>query len=214
MKILLVGSTGLVGSEVLKILLSDARVKSVVTPVRKKMELSHPQLIQKVIDFDQLQQDSQIWGVDVVICTLGTTIKIAKTKENFKKVDLTYPVEVAKLCHQFGARHFILNSAMGANAKSKIFYNQVKGEAELAIQQIGYSQVTLVRPGLIGGERKEFRLGEQIAHYVLSFLDPILPAKMKINPAQKIAQKICEQAFIEKPGIQIVEADQMTEGKA
>ena len=212
MKILLVGSTGLVGSEVLKILLTDTRISSVVTPVRKKTSnIEHAKLYQPVIDFDQLPADSKIWSADVVICTLGTTIKIAKTKENFKKVDLTYPIEVAKLGKQFGARHYILNSAMGANSQSKIFYNKVKGETEEALQKLGFSQLTIVRPGLIGGDRQEYRMGEQIAHKILSLLDPILPEKMKINPSSKIAQKICEQIFVQATGVKIIEADQMAE---
>ena len=212
MKILLVGSTGLVGSEVLNILMTDTRISSVVAPLRKKSSNNeYSNLYQPVIDFDQLPADPKIWSADVVICTLGTTIKIAKTKENFKKVDFTYPIEIAKICKQFGARHYILNSAMGAHPQSKIFYNKVKGETEAALQQLGFSQLTIVRPGLIGGDRPEFRMGEQIAHKILTLLDPVLPEKMKINPATKIAQKICEQIFEQEPGVKIIEADQMTD---
>lgn len=98
---------------------------------------------------------------------------------------------------------------MGANCHSKIFYNKVKGEVEEAIQSIGFESLTILRPGLIGGERKNFRLGEELAKKTITIFQPLLPKKFWINPANRIASKIVEAIFSNKKGISIVNSEEM-----
>ncbi len=209
MKVLIVGSSGLVGSNTLSLLLNDTRVSSVVALVRKNNGIQHSKLVNKIVDFNNLPEDEDVWKVDVIICTLGTTIKEAQSKDNFRLVDYEYPVKCAKLGKKFGVKHYILNSAMGANSNSKFFYNKVKGEVEEAIQSIGFESLTILRPGLIGGERKNFRFGEELAKKTIAIFQPILPKKFWINPATRIASKIVEAIFSNKKGISIINSEEM-----
>ncbi|MGO1190772.1 hypothetical protein [Vibrio casei] len=135
-----------------------------------------------------------------MICTLGTTIKDSGSKAAFKRVDHDYPLMVANLTHQYGASTYVLNSAIGANENSKIFYNQVKGELERDLQAIGFNSLTLVQPGLIGGKRDEFRLGEQILAITLTVFNPILPKRWRISPADNIAKALLDSVIDSKSG--------------
>jgi uncharacterized protein YbjT (DUF2867 family) len=204
MKVMLVGATGLVGGQVLRQLLDDARCDAVVAPTRRALRLSNPALLNPVVDFDQLPADAGWWAVDAVICALGSTIKQAGSREAFARIDHDYPLQVAEQARANGAHAFVLNSAMGANAASRIFYNQVKGRLEQDLRALVYPSLTLVRPGLIGGERTERRTGEHLASLVLGALGPVLPRAWRINPAGRIAATMVEAALAPRPGVHVI----------
>jgi uncharacterized protein YbjT (DUF2867 family) len=208
MKLLLVGATGLVGREVLRLALSDARVSQVVAPVRKPLP-AHPKLEAPLVDFDRLPPDAPWWRMDAVICTLGTTMKAAGTRQAFRRVDHDYPLAVARLALAAGTRTYALNSAAGANAGSRIFYNRVKGELERDLEALGFRSLTHVRPGLIGGERDEARAGEGAALRLLRVLGPVLPRRWRINPAPRIAAALLEAALAAAPGVHVVASEQL-----
>ncbi|MGK5040515.1 NAD-dependent dehydratase [Janthinobacterium sp. GB1R12] len=208
MKLLLVGATGLVGREVLRLALSDARVSQVVAPVRKPLP-AHPKLDAPLVDFDRLPPDAPWWQVDAVICTLGTTMKLAGTRQLFRRVDHDYPLAVARLALAAGTRTYALNSAAGANAGSRIFYNRVKGELERDLEALGFRSLTYVRPGLIGGERDEARAGEGAALRLLRVLGPVLPRRWRINPAPRIAAALLEAALAAAPGVHVVASEDL-----
>ena len=208
MKLLLVGATGLVGREVLRLALSDARVSQVVAPVRKPLP-AHPKLDAPLVDFDRLPPDAPWWQVDAVICTLGTTMKVAGTRQAFSRVDHDYPLAVARLALAAGTRAYALNSAAGANPGSRIFYNRVKGELERDLEALGFASLTYVRPGLIGGERDVTRAGEGAALRLLRVLGPVLPRRWRINPAPRIAGALLEAALAAAPGVHVVGSEQL-----
>lgn len=208
MKLLLVGATGLVGREVLRLALMDARVSRVVAPVRQPLP-PHSKLDAPLIDFDRLPPDASWWQADAVICTLGTTMKVAGTRQAFRRVDHDYPLAVARLALAAGAPAYALNSAAGANAASRIFYNRVKGELERDLQALGFASLTHVRPGLIGGERAVARAGEGAALRVLRVLGPVLPRRWRINPAPRIAGALLEAAIRAAPGVHVVTSEQL-----
>ncbi|MBE4910620.1 NAD(P)H-binding protein [Bacillus luteolus] len=166
---LLVGATGLVGNELVKYLLHSNEYKRVTILVRGDYPVKHPNLVVKKVNFDESPWDN-LEAVDDIFCCLGTTIKKAKTKENFLKVDLQYPIELAKWGAENGAKQYLVVSAMGANSKSKIFYNQVKGKLEEGLKGIGLPHVHIFRPSLLLGNRNEFRLGEKAGEYVMKFV--------------------------------------------
>lgn len=161
---LILGASGLVGQEVVKLLLQDNSYDQVILIVRRRLALEHPKCEQVVIaDFDQLKDLAPYFQVTNVFCCLGTTIKLAKSKDAFRKVDYEYPIVAAQLAAQYDVHRFLIISAMGANPKSSIFYNRVKGEVEEALQKLNMKAVHIFRPSLLLGEREEFRLGEKIA---------------------------------------------------
>lgn len=204
MNLLHVGSTGLVGRHVLDLALEDPRVRTLVAPVRRPLQLRHRKLLAPVIDFDALPVDAPWWRADAVICTLGTTMHRAGSKEAFRKVDLGYPLAVARLAREHGTQVFALNSAIGADAGSAIFYNRVKGELEHDLEALGFRSLTLVRPGLIGGRREDTRPGEERAGRLIRVLGPLVPRRWRINPAEKIAARLLEAAVEGAPGTHVV----------
>ncbi len=208
MKLLLVGSSGLVGSHVLEMALADPKVTSVVAPTRRPLP-AHPKLQAPVVDFDALPQDAPWWQADAVICTLGTTMRSAGSQDAFRRVDHDYPLAVARLARRHGTPCHVLNSALGADADARFFYNRVKGELERDLASLGFASLTHVRPGLIGGQRQERRLGERVSGVVLALLGPVLPRRWRINPAPRIAHALIEAALQARPGVHIVSSDQL-----
>ena len=195
MKLLLVGATGLVGREVLRLALADTRVSTVVAPVRKALP-PHAKLHAPLVDFDQLPPDAPWWQAHAVICTLGTTMKVAGTRQAFLRVDHDYPLAVARLALAAGTRTYALNSAAGANAASRIFYNRVKGELEDALSELDYESVCVAQPSLLAGERGEFRLAERLG-LALGFL---MPERFKPVQAAQVAAGLLAVARDERPG--------------
>jgi uncharacterized protein YbjT (DUF2867 family) len=205
-RILIAGATGLVGRLVLDKTLADARISRVMAPTRRRLA-AHPKLDNPLVDFDHLPNDADWWRVDGVICALGTTRAKAGSDAAFRTVDYDYPLAVARLAHRHGATRFALNSSLGADAASRLLYPRTKGEIEAAIKAIGFASLTIVRPGLIGGDRDEFRLGERIAAVVLGALGPLLPRRYRISPADNIADALVEAAVAGPSGVHLIEAE-------
>lgn len=206
MRVMLLGATGLVGGQVLPLLLGDRRCSSVVAPTRRALPASAAGLCNPVLDFAALP-DSPAWAqVDAVICALGSTRAQAGSRDAFYRIDHDYPLAFARMARAQGARTFVLNSAAGASARSSFFYNRVKGELEDDLRGLGFPSLTLVRPGLIGGQRSEVRRGEHAAAKVLGVLGPLLPRGWRINPAANIAAALVAAALAAQPGVHVVPA--------
>ncbi len=208
MKILLLGATGLVGSATLALALRDPRVSAVMAPTRSALP-PHPKLTAPIVDFDRLDPDAAWWQADAVICALGTTMGVAGSQAAFRRVDHDYPLAFARLARRHGTPTYVLNSAAGADAGSRFFYNRVKGALERDLQQEGFTSLTFVRPGLIGGKRTELRLAERVFAAVLTLAGPLLPRRWRINPAANIARALLMAALDPQPGRHIVTADQL-----
>lgn len=207
MKLLLVGATGLVGRHVLEVALADARVDQVIVVARRPLS-PHPKMRALEVDFDHLPDTADWWHADAVICTLGTTMRAA-SQAAFRRVDHDYPLAVARLAHRHGTPAYVLNSALGADPASRIFYNRVKGEVEQALAGVGFASLTYVRPGLIGGSRDEFRFGERLLVSALNVARPVLPAKWRVNPASRIARAMLDAAIDARPGVQVIASNQL-----
>ena len=203
MRLILAGATGLVGRHVLARALADPRVTHVVAPTRRPLP-AHPNLDAPLVDFDALPADAAWWRADAVICALGTTMKTAGSRDAFRRVDHDYPLAIADLARRHGTPVYVLNSAMGADAQSRVFYNRVKGELESALRTRGFASLRLVRPGLIGGDRDERRLGETLATHLLRTLHPLLPTKWRINPAERIADALLRAALDPPAGVHVI----------
>lgn len=208
--ILLVGATGLVGRHVMERALADGRVDRLVAPTRRPLP-SHPKLFNPLVDFQCLPGDADWWSVDGAICALGTTRAKAgwatlEYARAIRTVDHDYPLAVARLVRGRDAACFALTSTMGANAGSRFLYTRTKGELEERLKELRFPSLTLVRPGLIGGQRDDARATERIAGAILGTLAPLLPRHFRINPAERIAEVLTDAAVEGPPGCQVVEA--------
>jgi uncharacterized protein YbjT (DUF2867 family) len=190
---LIVGSTGLIGSQLLDLLLEDVNYSSIVAVTRRRLEVSNPKLVNVICELNQLADHSQELKADDVFCCLGTTIKKAKSKEAFRTVDFEAPLALAKITKKQGAKRFLLISALGANKNSSIFYNRVKGEVEEAVQQEGYTECHIFRPSLLLGPRKEHRSGEEAGKVFDKVFGWLIPLKYRPIESIKVARAM--QAF-------------------
>ena len=204
-RVLLAGATGLVGRECLTLLTADPAVVEVVALVRRPPEavaVHHRKLRFEQVDFEQLGLHRRLLQVDQVICALGTTIRKAGSREAFRRVDFDYPLAIARLARQQGARHFLLVSAAGASSASRVFYSRVKGELEEAIATLGYPSLTIVRPSLLLGDRDEFRLGEEVGKR----LGWLVPAAWKPVHPRDVAAALVGAAREDRPGQRVIES--------
>lgn len=201
--VLLAGATGLVGGECLRLLSADNSVKEIRAAVRRPLssKLRLPKVSEQVIDFDNMDASPQTFKVDQVFCALGTTIRTAGSKEAFRLVDYHYPLMIARLALERGAQHYLLVSAIGAGAGSRIFYNRVKGELEEAVMKLGFRSVTIARPSLLLGERAEYRAGEEMGKR----LGWLFPKKWRPVQAARVATALVESSKVNSAGVRILE---------
>jgi uncharacterized protein YbjT (DUF2867 family) len=207
---LVLGASGLVGNYLLFKLLHSDRYGRVVSLVRRPLHYSHPKLEERVVDFDRLTPDDV--RADDVFCCLGTTIRQAGSQEAFRKVDYEYPLAVGRLARETGASQYLLVSALGADAKSGIFYSRTKGELEEELKRLDFNGLHIFRPSLLLGKRKQFRLGEE-AGKVLNFLFTpftyLIPplAKYRGVQAGKVATAMLEIAKQDVTGVHVYTSD-------
>lgn len=211
-KALIVGSTGLVGKALLQILLDADEYEEVIALVRSKQQINHPKLRMVVTDFDKLQTMKEYFKVDDVYCCLGTTIKKAKTQEAMLKVDQEYPLTVAKLASEKGAKQFAIITAMGADPNSTIFYSRMKGEVEKQLVTIPFRSIHIFRPSLLLGNRTEFRLGESVGAIFMKGLGFLLIGPFKKFKAIKdvtVATAMYKAMQIEQVGVNIYPSEKI-----
>ena len=158
---LLAGATGLVGGHCLRLLLDQGHYARVVALVRRRLDVEHARLEQRIVDFDRLEGGEPIEAADVY-CALGATIRKAGSQEAFRRVDHTYPKALAELAAKGGARRFILVSSVGADPGAGSFYLRVKGELERDVSVLPFEAVHILRPSFLLGDRGERRTGEAI----------------------------------------------------
>jgi uncharacterized protein YbjT (DUF2867 family) len=190
---MILGSTGLVGSHLLNLLLDDDRYEQVKVFVRRPVGFDHPKLIQYVIDFDHPEEWKELVTGDELFSCLGTTIKTAGSREAQYKVDYTYQCRVAKTASEHGVSTYVLVSTYGADSRSKFFFPRVKGELDRDVRKLPFQTVIIIKPSVIVGERQEKRLGESLAAVLGNLLTPLIPPLKKYQP---IHASIVAQAMI------------------
>lgn len=204
---LIAGASGLVGSHLLALLLSGDRYEKVIAITRKPLP-EHPRLVQLTFDMTA-RTNYATCHADDVYCCLGTTIAVAGSKENFRKVDFVYPSIMANAMLANGASQYLLVSALGANKSSSIFYNRVKGEVEDEITHLGYRTVHIFRPSLLLGTRTEKRSGEDAAKIFYKLFGMLIPKKYKGIDAAKVAKAMVHCAALDQSGVHVHESGEM-----
>ncbi|MGV3623625.1 MAG: NAD(P)H-binding protein [Archangium sp.] len=180
---IVIGSTGLVGKQLVDLLLEDARFDRVVSFVRRTSGRTHAKLEEHVVDFRAPEAWADTVRGDVLFSALGTTIKQAGSKEAQYEVDYTFQFRTAQAAAKNGVPAYVLVSSTSANANSSVFYSRIKGELERDTQKLGFTSMTFVRPGLLGGDRENPRAGERFAESVLSVIG-WLPGLMNVKTIQ------------------------------
>lgn len=205
---LLAGTTGLIGKQVLQLLLESAEYSKVIALTRHDLP-GHPKLTQVKIELATIPEKADALKADDVFCCLGTTMAKAGSKEKFRQVDFYYPFLLARTTKGIGAKKYMLVSALGANKNSTIFYNEVKGELEEAISAIGFDAVHILRPSLLLGPREEKRSAEDAAKVFYKIFSFLMPAKYKAIESLKVAKAMIHFAALDKRGIFIHESQEL-----
>ncbi len=202
--ITVIGSTGLIGLEFLKgIEAGDYRGVTAISR-RNIPNLSRKPFIKQALhDFSNLEDMRAELKSEVVVCTLGTTIKTAGSQERFFEIDHNIPLEVAKIAREEGCERFILVSSIGADARSRVFYSRVKGKLEDALKEVGFSRLDILRPSMLLGDRGEKRPGEFIGKLIMQPIAFLIPWKYKPIPSTTLAGKIAELIDLDEPGTYI-----------
>ncbi|MCF8380967.1 MAG: NAD-dependent epimerase/dehydratase family protein [Bacteroidales bacterium] len=172
---LLIGATGLVGSNLLKELLLDDTFSRVKIFSRRTTGISHDKLEEIIIDFDHIEKIKNEISGDVLFSCLGTTLKQAGSKKNQYKVDFKYQFEFAKYASENKVPDYLLVSSTSAHPRSLIFYSRMKGELEEAVKKLHFSKISILQPSVLSGERKEKRTGEKFGEITINFLGKIFP---------------------------------------
>lgn len=209
---IIIGATGLVGNELLNQLISDNSFEKIKAFVRKPLNIAHSKIEQHIVDFDDEATYLGLVKGDVLFCCLGTTIKTAGSQPAFKKVDFEYPIAFGKVAKQNGVETYVLISALGANKSSSNFYMKTKGEVENELSQLNFNSLIIVRPSMLLGNRKEFRLGELIGKVVMKslfflFVGPF--KKYMAIEAADVAKAMLHLAKQQKHGITIADSGQL-----
>lgn len=201
--VLLLGATGLVGGECLRLLQAHEAFGRIVVLTRRPLDagLLGAKAEHHVVNFEHLTSASRLFAVDQIICALGTTMKQAGSRRAFRTVDLLYPLTAAHLGVEKRVSHFLVVSALGADPRSVIFYNRIKGELEKGLNALPFRSLTIARPSVLVGKREQPRTGERIAAGI-SFLTP--PWIRPIG-ATDVATAIVHQAWLDEPGRRVLE---------
>lgn len=214
MTALVVGAAGLVGGELLRLLLAAPEYDGLIVWGRRPCGIVHEKLQEVMIDFDALPQYVIPESVQQVFCCLGTTIKKAKSQAAFRQVDLEYPLLLAEKAKAAGVKQFLIISAAGAAVNSLFFYGRVKGELEEKLKKLQLPGLHIFQPTLLLGERKEFRLGERVLAAVLSLIPfALLGPLQRLQPiaAKTVAAAMLQAAIADQPGVHVYSAADMVD---
>lgn len=203
---LVAGGTGLIGNQLLQMLLASDRYDQVKAITRTDLPMNHAKLVQIKVDFRRLDDFKDALTADDVFCCLGTTMAKARSEKKFREVDYDYPMALASLSLAQGAKQFLLVSALGANKQSSIFYNLVKGQLEEAVTKLEFRTIHIFRPSLLLGPRAEHRSAEEAAKFFYKIFGSLIPAKYKAIGADKVAKAMIHFATQEERGIWIHES--------
>jgi uncharacterized protein YbjT (DUF2867 family) len=200
---IIAGTSGLIGTALLPMLLDNPQYEKVISLGRRTLPIQHPKLQQMVVDFGDLSAFN--FPCHDVYCCLGTTIRIAKTKERFFQVDHDYPLELAKATLRNGAESFCLVSATASDEKSRLFYSRVKGKLENELKTMDFKRLVILRPSMLLGPRKEFRMAEWISKQIMSLFSWLIPARYKAVKDTQVARTLMEHCIQGAAGIHILE---------
>jgi uncharacterized protein YbjT (DUF2867 family) len=201
---IVIGATGLVGTQLVRLLLTDNYFRKVIVFVRRSMQIRDDKLEEHLIDFDKPETWQHLVKGDVLFSTLGTTIKQAGSQQAQYRIDYFYQYQFAQAAAHNDVPVYVLVSSAGANPDAVIFYSRMKGELEKDVKQLKFSSINIIQPGLLAGERKETRRGEKVGYLLLQALNKIgLFKKYRPIDAAIVAQAMINASKKATKGVQV-----------
>jgi len=209
-KAIVLGGTGLVGSQLLEALAADARFDAVVAVVRRPTQQRSPKIEDRVIDFSSADAFRGVVQGDVLFSALGTTLKKAGSKDAQYEVDYTFQMRAAVAARANGVDAYVLVSSMGADASSSLFYSRMKGELDRDVMALGFPKCRICRPGILDGDRAESRPMEKLGLGAMRGLR-FVPGLKKYRPihARTVAAAMIAASFLPDPGSVVLEAEEL-----
>ena len=205
--VLILGATGQVGQALVQLALQHPEISHVVAPSRRPL-MPHANLDNPLVDFEALPENAAWWNADLALCALGTTLRQAKSKAGFYRVDHDYILNAAGLAQRAGTSTFGFVSSLGADVLSRLFYLKVKGETEQALSALGFTSLVIVRPSLlIGGPRSSARFMEAFGLFLGKHLASLLPRRYRAVTTLQVAQALLETGLHAPAGLLVIESE-------
>ncbi|MBB5397336.1 NAD(P)H-binding protein [Mucilaginibacter sp. AK015] len=176
---IIAGASGLIGSNLLNILLEAPRYSEVLVLVRRQLPIQHKKLTQLVINFDELEKYHAAIAGHAVFCCLGTTKSQTPDEKRYRQIDHDYPLLLAKFAQQNQVDQFHVVSAIGADKTSVFFYTKLKGELEDDLKQVGLKSLHIYQPSMLTGHRDKPRPAEKLIGGLFKIIDPLLLGRLK-----------------------------------
>jgi uncharacterized protein YbjT (DUF2867 family) len=203
-KVILVGASGLIGKHLLSNLISSDDISEITLLVRNKIGISNPKVVELVINFDEINQYSSIITGDIIYCCIGTTKSKTPDATNYRRIDLEYPLNLAKIGVENGVSQFHVISSLGANSESKNAYLKLKGELEKELKKLNIQSLHIYQPSFLDGNRKENRPLEKIMLPIWKLINPLLLGPFenyRSIQASDVAKAMINQSKKELKGI-------------
>lgn len=213
-KVIIVGASGLIGSHLLSELIKAKDISEIIAIVRKPLGIIEPKLKELIINFDDLEAYASEINGDIIFCCIGTTKKKTPDAKIYRKIDLEYPVMLAKIGLDNGMKQFHIVSSIGANSKSKNSYLKLKGELEDILKSLKIGSLHIYQPSILEGKRLEMRVLEKIGLSVFKLINPLLISglrKYRSIKALDVARAMINQSRKELSGIFTYPSEQIKE---
>jgi uncharacterized protein YbjT (DUF2867 family) len=163
MNALILGSTGLVGHDLLELLIIDKRFNKIDLLSRRELDIRDLKVTNHVVVFSELEVLPLSHKIDVLFIAFGTTLKKAGSKKNQFKIDVEIPLRIMQLAKNYGVEKCVLVSAIGVSKYSPFFYSRMKAILDEKAKKIGFKQLIIIKPSVLVGPRIEKRKGEEIS---------------------------------------------------
>ena len=209
---IIAGASGLIGSSLLDLLLSQPGYDEVLVLVRREFPVNHPKLRKLVIDFSKLSEYAASIKGDAIFCCIGTTRKKTPDVNEYRKIDHDYALQLAEISkmNKISQYHFV--SSIGADASSSVFYTRLKGETENDIIKTGLPGIHIYRPSFLTGDRSEHRPEEKFVSLLIKIINPLLFGslkKYKSIAASTVARVMYKQSLKNIDGVHIYASDKI-----
>ena len=197
-QVILVGASGLIGSNLLSLLIESDEISQILLLVRKPLKVSDHKVQELIVNFDELEKfRSEIMG-DIIYSCLGTTKAANPDTDQYRKIDLEYPLKLAEIGVKNGISQFHLVSSLCANHTASNSYLKLKGELEKELKQASILSLHIYQPTLLTGNRRESRTLEKLATSAFKLIDQLLIGpliKYRSIKAETVAQATLNQSI-------------------